>query len=167
MTRAIIIGHHVNGKGAYSEYFKMYEYDFWLMQIDKLKCNFDVYLHNSDIASYTARMRQTAKRVYGKYELILALHFNSFNGQAQGCEALHLEGNKKAKELCHKYTYLVNEAMDIRDRGAKPLNSKSRGFHEIAHTDCTTILLEPFFGDNPSDCKKFDIDKHIEILQQL
>lgn len=158
---AFIIGHDEKSQGAYSECFEKSEFQFYKELESDLKEIGDVYFHDSKIGSYSSRMIDTANRIHGNYRLVIALHFNAFNGKAKGCEALYITAQNEAVNFCHHYTQLTGAS----NRGAKKLNRNSRGFLEIYYPKYPAILLEPFFGDNPTDCKLFDKDKFIQAIK--
>lgn len=169
MKKAIIIGHNAKDKGAFSPFLNLYEFDFYGEMEERLKEFATVHYHNPLISSYSARMRETAGRVNQyDYDIVLALHFNMFDGKAHGCEALYFHTNNFGRDIANRFCNAIHENMDIRNRGAKPLSEQSqRGYYEIFFPKSTAILLEPFFGDNQDDCKRFDIDKFIHILKHL
>lgn len=167
--KAIIIGHTSAEPGAFSPHLKKSEYFFHLDLIPLLQPHFDIYVHDHAILSYSDRMRHTAARINEKhYHLIFALHFNAFNALAHGAEALYYHTNQYGKDIANQFIMLMNQEMDIHPRRAVPLEKPTqRGFWEVASPRDTVVLLEPFFGDNPDDCQKFNREKYVEILKQL
>jgi len=168
---AIVLG-HTDGlglekdKGAYSKFFKKTEWYFYNKNIDKYKGIADIFTHDSDVTSYTQRQRLMAEKTKN-YELVFELHFNSYNTTVNGCEAKHYITNKKTKNSATLYCKLVSEKMGIKNRGAKPMKSTDRGTEFITFTKGGAIILEPFYGDNDSDCEKFDHDTHVEIIKEV
>ena len=163
--KAIVIGHTEKSQGAYSDYFQMHEWKFFNSFIGKLKEVGDVYFHNPKISSYRQRMKSTANELNKKnYDMVLCLHFNAFNGRASGTEVLCVS-EKGAIIGTNFNAYMAK--LGLKNRGVKKLNSNSRGYSEIFHPQAPAVILEPFFGDNPNDCKLFNIDKFIEALKCL
>lgn len=165
---AFVIGHHENSKGAYSAYFNCYEWDFYKDTESELRELGDVYTHDTAISSYKLRCKDTSEKINSReYDLVISLHFNSFNGKAEGVEALHINGNndteKLAKLFCESYSLGTGSI----NRGSKALSRGSRGFLELAYPKANAILLEPFFGDNEEDCKLFKDEVFIDSLKKV
>lgn len=84
----------------------------------------------------------------GKYDLIVELHLNAYNGTAKGAEVLYLSNSGKAiaervqKKLKTKFT----------DRGIK----KRDNLYMLTKTNPVSIMLETFFTDSAEDCKIAD-----------
>lgn len=89
-------------------------------------------------------------------DLSLELHCNSFNGKAHGCEILALSGDKEsikigqdiAQDFCKRFNRKLRDG-----DGVKELKKNDRGHYSLALVDdgYPSILLEPFFIDNPSE----------------
>jgi len=169
MKKAIIIGHNITNRGAFSATLNKYEWDFYMDMIQELNKLGEVFIHDEDIKSYTSRMKDTAKKINQKdFDIVVALHFNAFNGTASGCEALYYHTNKQGKAKSSIFCEKFCQATGIKNRGAKPLDSsRDRGFGEIAYTKATTLILEPFFGDNDKDCKKYSKTALLEAIKSL
>ena len=98
--------------------------------------------------------KATAKKL-DKFDVVFELHFNaSLTGKANGTEALYYFENRKGRELATRFVSLYcSSFFGSKSRGAKALvNDKQRGFWAVFYPKPTTIILEPFFGDNTSDC---------------
>jgi N-acetylmuramoyl-L-alanine amidase len=169
MKKAFIIGYHIYSKGVFSKHLKRYEWDFYMDIIHELGKIGDVFIHNEDIKSYTNRVKNTASEINKKdYDLVMALHFNSFDGTAQGCESLYYHTNEEGKKYSEKFCNIFTSKTGISNRGAKPLDSpRDRGFGELAYTKATTILLEPFFGGFKQDCDNFSAEEFLTTLKEL
>jgi N-acetylmuramoyl-L-alanine amidase len=166
MKKAFIIGHNEKAQGAYSEILKVTEWGLYKSLTPELSELGDVYIHDASIGGYTARMKDTASKINSQdYDLVVALHFNMFNGKALGCEALFIseKGRVFGSNFCHYYT----ESTGTKNRGAKKVERGGRGFEEIFNPKAPAILVEPFFGDSESDCKLFNKEKLIESLNCL
>lgn len=169
MKTAFVIGHDEKAKGATSKHLiegkEISEFDFWKEFVLKnLLDHGDIFVHES-ISSYDKKQRATAEKTK-YYDLVIEFHFNSFNGKAQGVEALHYYKNNKTQAISEMFSQLVNEKMNIKLRGmngATP-SSSGNGYGFLYHTKKWAILLEPFFGDNKSDCKKFDEKLFKEVI---
>lgn len=168
MNKAIIIGHHSKGKGAYSQHFKMSEWDLYKSFEGKLNEVGDVFLHNPNIVSYTGRCKDISERIGSSYDIVLALHFNKFNEKVGGCEVWHWHKNEKGRKVAKLICDKIESSMGISNRGAKKIEShRQRGGGEVFYPKTTSLLVEPFFGDCEEDCKKFDIDKFVETLKEI
>ena len=170
MKKAVIIGHHATSKGAWSPYLNKTEWDLFADMTQELEKNVGrVFFHNPRMPGYRQRMEATANEInkFG-FDLVFALHFNAFNGRANGCEAFHWHTNAVGKSIAEKFCREINLKMSINNRGAKPMQSESqRGYWEVFYPKATTLLLEPFFGDNSGDCDRFDTRQFIQILSEL
>ena len=130
MKKAFIIGHNEKAQGAYSEILKITEWGLYKSLTSELLQMGDVYTHDPLIESYTKRMKDTASKINTQdYDLVVALHFNMFNGKASGCEALFIseKGRVFGSNFCHYYT----ESTGAKNRGAKKVEKGGRGFEEI------------------------------------
>lgn len=156
MKVALVVGHHENSKGAYSPYLKTSEWDFYNDVVDCVK-DVDVYFHDTNIRSYTARIKHTARKLNAQnYDLVIELHFNSSdNPSANGCETLYYFASKKGRDYANSFSYVVNEwtGIKLRNGGLKALtNTKDRGYASVFYPAAPTILIEPFFGSSRKDC---------------
>lgn len=96
-----------------------------------------------------------------KPDLIIELHFNAFNGKASGSEVLYSDqfdlAGLKERELAQLVQKEICKALGFKghqDRGAKdrPRTKREAGWFNLAQTiNVASILVEPFFGDNPDD----------------
>ena len=161
MRVAFVIGHHKNAKGAYSDFFKQKEYDFYtevMQHLEKKIGKQSIFHHTPNILGYTKRVKSTANRL-NKYpfDLVIELHFNAATPQANGCETLYYFNSKKSKEFAKEFTKTVVDFTGIKSRngGIKALsNKKDRGFASVFYPKAPTILIEPFFGTNEKDCMR-------------
>lgn len=153
MKVAIVIGHHKKSKGAYSEYFKMYEWDFYNEVVENIDC-VEIFQHDYKIKSYTERIKATAKKL-NDFDIVIETHFNSAVPQANGCETLYYFNSKKGKMYAQLFSVIVNDitGIKLRNNGLKALiNKNDRGFASVYYPKPPTILIEPFFGSNEKDC---------------
>lgn len=84
----------------------------------------------------------------GKYDLVVELHLNSFNGTAKGAEVLYLSNSGKtiAERVQNKLkTKFANRGLKKRDN-----------LYMLTKTNPVSIMLETFFTDNAEDCKIAD-----------
>lgn len=96
----------------------------------------------------------------GKYDAIIELHLNAFNGTAKGTECLYLSA--KGKELAQR----VNDQLDdnFTDRGVKYNNR----LYILNSTKPVAMLIEAFFCDSAIDYAKADEPHEIDrIARQI
>lgn len=171
MKIAVVVGHHSKDGGAYSEYLKTNEFNFYSQVVKQLK-DVNVFYHNENIKGYTSRIKDTATRINNfKADLVIECHFNAASPNAHGCETLYYFNSKKGKEYAQKFSDLVNRRTDIklRNGGLKALvNSNDRGFASVYYPKAPAILVEPFFGTSMEDCIKVGgVNKMASILQEF
>lgn len=160
-TLVLIVGHEKKAPGA----------DFALGGSE--------YQYNSDIAKrakeYAARKYPNLKveivfrdgvGISGAYrkakalkaDACIELHFNAFNGQAQGTETLcsvEHEDRKFAEYVHNKICEVFERAG--KSRGVKALSRSARGGQSIySMPGSANCLVEPFFGDNKAEAKMAD-----------
>lgn len=95
----------------------------------------------------------------GKYDLVIELHLNAFNGNAKGTEVLYT--SSKGKEVAQR----VNDQLDdvYTDRGIK-YNDR---LYILNSTKPVAILVEAFFCDNKEDYYKSDEPHEVERIARL
>ena len=168
MKVAFIIGHNEKDKGFYSQHLNITEWDLYNSMRSSLECIGEVYTHDSSINSYTKRCIDISNRIGDKYDLAIALHFNSFNTVANGCEAFYWHSNKDGFNYAKKFVKGYCMLTGTRPRGAKAYETPTqRGAGEVYYPKNTAILLEPFFGDNKEDCDRFCVDKFIKAIRGM
>ena len=158
---AIVVGHDKIEQGAYSNLLKQSEFAYHSELVKLLP--FDIY-YRSTKGSYMDKMRELAKQINGKgYTLVVELHFNMFNGKANGTECLYHHkssvGKRYAEIYCKK---VVNEYGTVL-RGAKGISS-GNGFGFVSLMDAPALVVEPIFGDNKESLKFKDLTKHAKLL---
>ena len=171
MKVAVIVGHHLKDGGAFSPTLGMNEFNFYHLVTAKLR-NVTVFFHDHKISGYTSRIKDTAKRVdAGNFDLVIECHFNAAIPEANGCETLFYFKSIKGKQYAQEFSNLVNQrtGIKLRNGGLKPLvNEKDRGFASVFYPSAPTILIEPFFGSNVSDCEKIGgVDNMASIIQEF
>ena len=165
MRIAFVIGHHKKSKGALAKHFNLREWDFYNEVVKELG-NVNVFHHDENISGYNTRIKNTAKKVNKvDFDLVIELHFNRVSDpRANGCETLYYFASKKGKQYALKFSEILTRETGIKSRngGLKALSNKNdRGFASVYYTKAPTIMLEPFFGSNESDCKKIQSPKNL------
>lgn len=164
MGIAFVIGHTPYSKGAFSKYFNSSEWDLYNSYFDKFSSIGNVFIHDNDYG-YTTRQKEMAKKTR-EFDIVFEIHFNAANGSAHGCEALYYNLNETAKKISEAFCEDYTRQTGAKNRGAKRLkNSNERGYGFVSYQKPTAIILEPFFGDNIEDCKRFDIDIFISSIK--
>jgi N-acetylmuramoyl-L-alanine amidase len=101
---------------------------------------------------------------------IIELHFNAASAAARGTETLCSEdhpGSKELADLVQKSMVTVFNRTGSRDRGVKVLRPGDRGFGNVsAAPSAPSVLVEPFFGSNASDCQ-LAFDRTAEYAEGL
>lgn len=166
MKAAIIIGHSKESPGAYSTYLRSSEYTYNSEVAAYLSCIADVY-KRPDNGGYKSQMKRLASEINQKdYDLVIELHFNSFNGKAEGCETISYPGSSSLV-FGEKYCKDISECYLTENRGAKEANPQSRGWWFLAYMKAPAIIVEPFFGDNEESLKFENAGKYAEVMKQL
>lgn len=86
----------------------------------------------------------------GKYDLVVELHLNAFDGKAKGTEVCYYPTSAKSKEVAQR----INDKLDdiFTDRGIK-----ARGnLYILNSTKPVAVLVEAFFCDSKEDYLKAD-----------
>lgn len=167
MKVAFVLGHtdglrKEKDKGKFSKWLNQSEWDWYKSFEGHLETLGDVFEHDSNTTSYISRQKKMAIRTKD-YDLVIELHFNGFkdsdgdgDGDASGCECLYFDGNKTTEVLAKKFCKLVKKHIGVETRrrhGAIPVtNGRGSGF--LKRQIPNALLIEPFFGDNESDCQK-------------
>jgi N-acetylmuramoyl-L-alanine amidase len=163
---AIVVGHDRIEQGAFSNLLKQSEFAY-NSEIAKL-LPFDIYFRPTG-GNYYQKMVELSKQINGKgYSLVAELHYNSFNGVANGCEALYFDNSAIGKRYSEIYCKAITKAYGTVNRGSKEIKEKNdRGywFHKLI--DAPTLILEPFFGDNQEAIKFKDVNKHAKVLIEV
>ncbi len=154
--KAIVIGHDKKEQGAFSPFLQTTEFAYNSKVAKALNLiGFDVY-NRSGIGNYKTQMQELASRMNPKkYSLVLDLHFNAFNGVANGVESLSYAGNAKTADLGNSYCEFISKTYGTINRGNKPLSEGGRGYWFLRYQIAPALILEPFFGDNV-ESNKFD-----------
>jgi N-acetylmuramoyl-L-alanine amidase len=160
---AVVVGHDAIEQGAFSNIIKKSEFAYH-SEVAKL-LPFDVY-YRSKGGSYKSKMEELAEDINGKgYTLVIELHFNSFNGVANGTEALYFDGSVNGKRWAEVYVDKICSEYKTSIRGAKVIKHKDeRGYWFLKLMDAPAIILEPFFGDNKEAVSFKDVNKYAKSL---
>jgi N-acetylmuramoyl-L-alanine amidase len=148
MNIAIVIGHDSKSPGAVSKYLGLSEYIYHSEVASSLSTVADI-LKRPNARGYTAQMQALQEEVKDcDYDLIIELHFNSFNSIANGTETVTYKGNERSKEYGKQFNEIIAKKFNVKNRGEKEVTNGGRGFGFLSLMPCDAIILEPFFGDN-------------------
>ena len=89
------------------------------------------------------------------YDLTLELHYNAAGALAHGTEVLYYANNRRGLKLAESLSKLISDKFGTKNRGAKGRGKSDRGGYALYAGKATALLLEPFFGTNKDDAKKF------------
>lgn len=90
---------------------------------------------------------------------IVELHFNAVDRpDATGTETLLARRN--AQGYADRQQALMCSALGLHNRGLKVIEPGGRGYRSLTAAPVPTILIEPFFGTNPNDCRIAAACKH-------
>lgn len=170
---AVVIGHTAGAPGAAAAKpigESEYVYNTHLAELIKTngrQLGVDVKIFTRDLVG-----------IKGCYDLVeswnpdacIELHFNAFNGKVHGTETLYSDDldQKGVREI--EFARLVNEGIlkalgpGRSDRGLKerPTTDRERGWFNVNQvTSFASILIEPFFGDNPSEARVASENKEL------
>ncbi len=162
-TIGLIVGHTEKDKGATIYNGAIQEYDYWSEVVENLNLEKEYAVGFRDRNGVAGACSEIRAKLGFNPDIILELHFNSYNGEAKGCEALFTNSKELAEEFC-----FFMEKKGQKNRGAKDVYKNGRGIKnmEIAQRYCdNNILIEPFFADNKDDY--ITIKKMTEYLQEF
>lgn len=154
---AFIIGHTKLAKGAYSDFLKKHEYDFWKQFAETYlvsRNDVEIKVYYRDIIGVSGAYQ---KAIEDNPSAIIELHFNSFNGSASGFEILCNPNKDTNPDLELDFSRILikefSNVLKTKNRGVKHISSKGeRGFFNLSQVvSIPSILIEPFFGDNEQD----------------
>ena len=154
---ALVIGHNARFQGAVRVTDKRTEYD--------INSDLAVAIRDLDPARYVI-VRRTAGtgeigRAYAEVDRLgvaasVELHFNSAEAaSATGTETL-TSGTSNSARLARGVQVAMVRALGLRDRGVKVIARNGRGGASLWTGKPPAILIEPYFGSNPTDCAAAD-----------
>ena len=165
MKVAIVVGHDKIEQGAFSNLLKQSEFAY-NSEVAKL-IGFDTYFRDTN-GGYSTKIAELSKRINAKnYDLVIELHFNSFNSVVNGCEALYLKGSVKGQRFAEMFTSRIVQEYGTTPRGAKSRIVTDRGGLFLKSVTAPCIILEPFFGDNKEALLFKCHSKYAEIIKDI
>lgn len=160
MKVAIVIGHDHRSPGAYSPFLGMSEYIYHSEVASHLSTVADVY-KRPNVKGYNNQMQELANLTAPKnYDLVVELHFNSFNKKANGTETVTYHGNSRTLDYGKVFNEIISNAYGSINRGEKTVTNGGRGFGFLSKMPADSIILEPFFGDNGEALNFKDVQQY-------
>jgi N-acetylmuramoyl-L-alanine amidase len=162
----LVVGHNAKSKGAVSKWLNTNEFDFYseVARLVKKKLNVEIFTREY-MNSYSKEMTKVVEQVNkGKFDLVIELHFNSFNGEASGCECLHWHTSRKGKVYSDKFNLLMKSKGVETRKNILVKDLSINGAYGVMKSNCPYILVEPFFADNKKDT---DIVKSAENMANI
>lgn len=168
MRIAVVIGHEKGRPGAYSGYLQQTEFAYnsrvapYFAEIDA-----DIYFRPEG-GGYKTQMRKLAQEINAiNYDLVIELHFNSFNRKASGCEVLTYKGNNYTQLLGERICRSISTEYRTENRGVKQIDSEEdRGYWFLHYMRANAMILEPFFGDHEEALKFENPGKYAEVVKK-
>jgi hypothetical protein len=164
---AIVVGHNKVAKGAQAlSPISKSEYDFNSVVGGQMSAEGGHYNLETKVffrqpgLSYSREIASTYEAVasWGA-ECAVELHFNSATPDARGTEVLCRQGSAEAHVLASHIAEEIHRALgfDLRHggNGVKIVGRGERGAGSLYALDnVPTVIVEPFFGSNPTECLK-------------
>lgn len=151
MKICIVVGHNHEAQGAENKSFGLTEYAYNLelaqLIVEDLSKDYPVDLiFDKELTKLPKAINDT------NADLCINLHCNAYNKIASGTETLYYHSSRKGRKLASLVQERVLDALDLRDRGLKPIDNKDRGGYVLRKTTMPCIITEPAFIDNDVDC---------------
>ena len=166
---AMIVGHTRAAGGAVAAApISMNEYTYWSREMYAHQEAFSelgivskvFYRDNIGIAGAYREAKKWLNAHVNMVQVLIEYHFNAFNKKAFGTETLH-SNKRDARGVQERvFAQMIQDAMvktynrtGRGNRGLKNLATPGEsGFYNLVQVvDRPSILIEPFFGDNPSE----------------
>ena len=100
-------------------------------------------------------------------ELIVDIHFNSFNKSANGTEVYYSATSEKGKKIATDMSSAISSALGTRNRGAAiRLLSNGKDYYQVIR-ECpfaTSLLAEICFIDNDEEMSKYNAEKAAQAI---
>ena len=153
---AIVVGHNVKARGVDSPYLKLSEYDYnydlavWIMK----GAEFEVqrFIRRWDLG-YSAEVAECYHRVEAwNPDLIVELHCNASGSGAAYASCWHHSASSVSKKVSVILSKHFSGGLRIRNGGAKVIERRGRA--SVTATNIPTVIAEPFFMDEKTNCEK-------------
>lgn len=156
-TIGLIVGHTKKAPGAsFALGGNEYDYNSDVARIAKAYCdvnfrNVKTHIIFRDGVGISGAYKKAEKL---KCDVVIELHFNAFNRQVTGTETLSTThvGDKAFGLEIQKMMCKVFNRQGL-SRGLKPISRSTRGGRNVYSFAGYNCLVEPFFGDAPSEAR--------------
>ncbi|WP_455563281.1 N-acetylmuramoyl-L-alanine amidase [Akkermansia massiliensis] len=157
MKVCIDIGHCPSDHGAENRNYNSSEYRFWKTFAPRTARYLQDLGHDPVIVNretdgggtgMTACVRACNE---ANADVIVALHANAYNDKASGTETLYWHSSPRGKRLAQCIQARMVKALNLPDRGIKPITGTDRGGKQLRKTVAPCVIVEPFFLDNDHD----------------
>ncbi|GGH24368.1 N-acetylmuramoyl-L-alanine amidase family protein [Cribrihabitans marinus] len=162
MRVALEIGHSTRDGGAVRVTDGVQEYE-WNKDLahriyDLDPQMFEIFHRRPDLG-YTSAIGD----LYGRIDdwgcdLSISMHFNSFYKASASYTSTLSSGSKGSLKAADAVQSAMVDVMGLHDSGVKVRNRRTggRGWEMLSFGRAPAILIEPYFGSNPSDCRRAD-----------
>lgn len=165
MRVALEIGHSTRDGGAVRVTDGVQEYE-WNRDLahriyDLDPTMFEIFYRRPD-RGYTSAIRDLYDRIDASgCELSISMHFNAFYKASASYTSTLSSGSRGSLKAAHAVQNAMVDVMGLHDSGVKIRNSRTggRGWEILSFGRAPAILIEPYFGSNPSDCRRADEKK--------
>ena len=152
---ALVVGHRIDVPGAknpktpINEYMFNYHLACGIMHFNRLSYQLPIRMvirrrSLEDVVRYVNDLEARA---------CISLHCNAFFGKGTGSEVLYWHTSKIGKQIAEYLLDQIGLALQLKIRGAKPIQQGQRGSFLLRYTKCPCVIAEPFFIDNDQDLK--------------
>lgn len=153
MKRVCIdVGHTPAKPGAVSEIANEYRQNIKLANelaicLHRLQI-IPVVVYRETYAGLPALINQT------NADICISVHANAAtSSDVSGTETLYCTGSVRSKKLADIMQAYMIAALDLRDRGIKPIRLGDRGGSLVAKTIMPHVIIEPYFLSNDDDLR--------------
>lgn len=165
MRAAIVIGHNTRDGGAVRVIDGVQEYTWNKDLANRIyDCDpqvFEIFHRRPDLP-YPAEIREVYSRVNAwGCDLTIELHFNAFDKPSASYTSTLSSGTAGSLKAAHAVQSAMVGVLGLHDSGVKIRNNQTRGrgYLSLVSARAPSILIEPYFGSNPSDCRIADRHK--------
>lgn len=171
----LVIG-HTDGSdgGAEADYLNASEFKYWsrvLQIVQNYRTDCELYTHH--IQPYGKRQDELAAYANKQnFDLVLEFHFNYADRvEANGTECLYFHTSSKSKAYAQIIADTISDIMGTRKRGYNGLvpsvKPSDRGNGFLRKLSAPAVIIEPFFGSNIEDQRKFaDVDMVVHAINK-
>ena len=144
--------------------------------LSEIKCNTEIYRElvpmlqgaghevvSCNVAKSPDYVSSTTFANTQSLDLVISLHCNSHNSNANGTEVMYYKGNSKTKELAEKISKSISTRIGTKNRGSVPRSD----LYILTNTKASAVLVEGFFVSNKGDCDKYNAKKIAQGIAEV